>query len=384
MKRIVLIHYGELGLKGRNRGDFERKLIKNIAEKLKIPSHKFILYDKRIILPLVCQRIEEKRWVEELLTVSGIAWFALAWQVDPDLVEIEKITKKLALKILAKKTFAVRVKRANKNFSLSSIELEKKIGQQIVDQTGNHVNLKSPDITLFIEITDKAAYLFFEKVRGLGGLPTGTSGKILALLSGGIDSPVAAWLLAKRGAQTDLVHFSAFPPGKIKETKITRLYQILKNQLAKTQLYIIPYVYFQLEVLKLPDKFRRYEVLLFRRFMLKTAAALAKNTKAQALATGDNLGQVASQTLENLIVTDKEQEMSIFRPLIGFDKSEIINLAKKIGTYETSIEGYKDCCSLLHKQPVTAGKWETIEEAEGQLDMAGLIKNSLKDVLVIK
>jgi len=384
MDKVILIHYGELGLKGKNRHEFEKQLLKNIAEKLGTSSSHLILQNKRIILPLPCQGIKETELLNKLTTIPGIAWFSLAWKVTSQLSAIEKLTKKLALVRFGKKSFAVRVKRADKTFPLSSIELEKKLGQMIVEQTHAKVNLHSPDITLFVEITAEAAYVHLEKISGVGGLPIGTAGKVLALLSGGIDSPVAAWLMAKRGAQVDLVHFSALAPEKVKDSKIGQLQQGLRRYLGKTKLYILPYVHFQLAVSQLSNQFRRYEVLLFRRFMFQTAAVLAGQLKAMALVAGDNLSQVASQTLANLVVTDKNQTISIFRPLIGFDKQEIIAAAQKLGTYEISIQPYKDCCSLLHKQPIIVGKWEIIKAAEEQLNMEELIQVSLKEILILE
>jgi len=382
MTKVVLIHYGEIGLKKGNRREFEKKLINNIAEKLAISTQEVTLANKYLILPLPRQR-SEKIVSRKLREVFGIAWFAIARKVEPEIGVIKKETKTLAKQISQKDTFAVRVKRVDKKFPLSSIKAEKILGQIIVDQTRAKVDLVSPDKTFFVEVDQKSAFLFFNKTPGLGGLPVGTAGKVLVLFSGGIDSPAAAWLMAKRGVEADLIHFSALNPKQTAKSKIKKVYKELKKYLGESRLIIVPYIYFQLAVSNLPKEFIRYEVLLFRRFMLKTASLLAEKENYQALVLGDNLSQVASQTLDNLAVTDKDQDLPIFRPLLGYDKQEIISLAKRIGTYKPSIEKYKDCCSLLHKQPVIKGVWEILSRAEKQLKLDELVNISLKEMFVI-
>ena len=384
MSQIILIHYSEIGLKKGNRREFEKKLIDNIAEKLAISPQKITLANKYLILPLPRKmRASEKIISQKLRKVFGIAWFAIAHRVEPRIEAIKKETKKSAKQINQKETFAVRVKRVDKKFPLSSIKAEKILGQIIVDQTRAKVDLANPDKTFFVEVDQKSAFLFFNKIPGLGGLPVGTAGKVLVLFSGGIDSPVAAWLMAKRGVKADLIHFSALNSKQTAKSKIKKVYKELKEYLGESKLLIVPYIYFQLVVSHLPKEFIRYEVLLFRRFMLKTAFLLAEKENYQALVLGDNLSQVASQTLENLAVTDKGQNLPIFRPLLGYDKQEIIFLAKRIGTYQSSIEKYKDCCSLLHKQPIIKGKWEILSRAEKQLKLDKLVKTSLEKAFII-
>lgn len=379
---VLLIHYGELGLKGENRRDFVKKLKENIGTKLGIAANKIRVQSQRLLIPLPYGSREDG-YLSKLKEIFGIAWFTKAFKIKADLKELKKIALQLTKQIQPNESFAVRVKRANKQFPLSSIEVEKQIGQIVVDKVGLKVNLTSPDKTIFIEIVDSSIYVFWRKHRGLGGLPIGTSGRLLALFSGGIDSPVATWLAAKRGAAVDLVHFCAFPPDKIKDTKITLLHKCLQVYLGKNSLYVIPYVHFQLAISQLPRHFSRYEVLLFRRFMFKVAEELAGKIRAKGLVTGDNLSQVASQTLDNLAVTDRNRDLPVFRPLFGYDKQEIINLAKRIDTYKISIQKYKDCCSLLQKKPVIQGKWSKVSPAETQLDLSSLISQSLSEMVVI-
>lgn len=384
MEQVVLIHYGELGLKGENRRFFSDRLRRNIAGAGAIPSQTIRLNDQRLVMPLPHQGREAAVLLDKLRRVFGISWFAQAEEIEANDELLRKVAVQLAKQIQPGQSFAVRAKRSDKRYPLSSIEVDQKIGQIIGEATGAKVNLTEPDKTLFIEITADGIYLFWEKYRGLGGLPVGTSGRVLALFSGGIDSPVAAYLSAKRGATVDLIHFCAFPPERITQTKITTLHQQLQGFLGRTRLFVVPYVHFQLAVASLPAVNTRYEVLLFRRFMMQTGERLAQTIGAQALVTGDNLSQVASQTLENLAAIDRNRSLPVFRPLLGYDKQEIIALAKKIGTYETSIQPYKDCCSLLHKRPVTKGRWSVVEAAEAQLNVSQLIDQSLGEMLTIR
>lgn len=384
MEQVLLIHYGELGLKGENRRFFVDKLKKSIADKLAVSSRNIQVSDQRLLVSLPYQSGGEARLLTQLSQVFGIAWFAWAGKINADQVLLEKTVTKLANKIKKKDTFAVRVKRADKRYPLSSIKVEQKIGQILLDKTGATVNLTQPDKTLFIEIAAGMMYLFWERQQGLGGLPVGTSGKVLTLFSGGIDSPVAAWLMAKRGARVDLLHFCVFPPERIPKTKIVTLHRQLQLYLGQTRLYVVPYVHFQLAVSGLTPMYSRYEVLLFRRFMVQVAEQLAHKIEVQAIVTGDNLSQVASQTLENLAVVDRNRLLPVFRPLLGYDKQEIIALAKKIGTYETSIQPYKDCCSLLQRKPVTKGRWSVVEKAEAELDLAQLVNQSLKEMVILE
>lgn len=381
--RVLLIHYGELGLKGQNRGVFEKQLVSNLSAKLGLPQGKVKLAGRKIVVPLPYQGRAERVVYKQVNEVFGIAWFALAWKVVPDLVKLKLAVKKVAKHVSQKETFAVRVKRANKEFPAFSPELERVLGQIIRDETRAKVNLTSPDKTLFVEINTDGCYLFWDKQSGLGGLPVGTSGKVLALVSGGIDSPVAAYLMAKRGTSVVCLHFASVSPKQVKETKIFSLFNQLKRYLlAKPQLLVLPDIYFQLAIDNSPAKYRRYSSLLFRRFMLKSALALSPKFAAQALILGDSLGQVASQTLENIALVDRGISLPIFRPLLTFDKTEIVDLAKKIGTFEESIKPYKDSCSLGAKRPIIAGNLAMITKAETEIDWEGIIKETLKDLIV--
>jgi len=387
----ILIHYAEIGLKGKNRAFFENRLVGNIKEKFKsIKNTKVEKLRGRIILILPRRKISKKEVQRKLKKVFGIAWFAFARKTESKIKKIKTLVKQSAKKISSKETFAIRVKRADKNFSLQSSKAEQILGRLVENATKAKVDLTNPDKTLFLEINKKETYLFWKKIRGLGGLPVGVSGKVICLFSGGIDSVVAAYLLAKRGAKPVLVHFSAIPLQRVKKSKIIKIYEKIQEYIRQTKLYIVPYDYFQMSILDKdtpgvknpPPRGRdlRYEVLLFRRFMRKVAEKIAQKEKALGLVTGDNLGQVASQTLENLAIFDKGVGLPIFRPLLGYDKQEIVNLAKKIGTYELSILPYKDCCSIIQKNPITRGKWEVVAKLEKEIEMEKIVKQSLRDL----
>jgi len=387
----ILIHYAEIALKGKNRAFFERKLLENIKGKFEeIKDARVKKLRGRIILALPQQEIGKAEVKRRLKQVFGIAWFAFALRIESKLEKIKTLVKQSAQKISSKQTFAIRVKRADKSFPLQSSKVEQILGKLVEDITKATVNLTKPDKTLFLEINQEQTFVFWEKIKGLGGLPVGVSGKVICLFSGGIDSAVAAYLLAKRGAKPILVHFSAIPVQKVKKNKIIKIYKKLQKYIGETKLYIIPYDYFQLSLLEnsTPEVLRssprgwnpRYEVLLFRRFMRKVAEKIAQKEKAQAIVTGDSLGQVASQTLENLAIFDKGAGLPIFRPLLGYDKQEIVNLAKKIGTYQLSILPYKDCCSIIQKTPITRGKLDKIAKLEKEIEMEKIVERSLKDL----
>ena len=375
METTYVVHYAEIGLKGRNRASFEKKLIKNIAQKNGI--RKSWRLPGRILL-----RAERGL---DLSTVFGVAWWA---EVDRTLSDVEEIGSK-AIEVARhqmdrSKSFAVRAKVADKRFELNSHELEIELGQQVQDATGLDVNLTNPHLTLFIEITHSGALVFTEKKRGPGGLPVGVSGKVMGLFSGGMDSAVACYLMAKRGCRIELVHFYAMPQAReAHDAKIGKLAQRLKAFNASMGIHYMPYHRFQIATSGLPKMLRRHELVVFRRFMARAAEMLAHRQRARALFSGDNLGQVASQTLENMIAVDQSISMPMFRPVIGFDKIEITDHAKRIGVYELSIGSYKDCCSLISRHPATRANYNVIDAIEAEIDVDTILEETLRDTFFI-
>ena len=411
-KQYIICHYDEIGLKGKNRSFFEKILINNIKYAFKKTLNIKVFAKQisgRIIINLnftqssstssLCappsgahneynensEKIEQtlKQTIEQTLkNVFGLAYFTFAISVEQDM----EIIKNKALKILQEKdfkSFRITTKRSKKDFNLTSQQINEQVGAFIVEKLNKRVDLENADIEIYIEIVDNFAFLYTEKFEAQGGLPVGASGKIVSLLSGGIDSPVATYLMLKRGALPILIHFHSTPftsPTSIEKTK--KLTQILnKFYPTNTKLYLIPFAKAQKEIMiKVPEKLR---LILYRRVMLRISEQIAKQEKALALVTGDALGQVASQTLENMSVIEEASSLPVLRPLIGFDKKEIIAKAETIGTYKTSILPHEDCCSLfLPKHPETKAKIQEVLEAEKNFDIQKIIQKTLEKTVV--
>jgi len=381
----VICHYSEIGLKGKNRRFFEEKLIENIKRVLKPAHFAFVKrISGRILVKLTKEGTKnEKEIMESLKNVFGIAYFAFA---DSAPQKINKIQEK-ALELLRGKkfkTFKISTQRSKKEFPLTSQKVNEKVGAHIVKKLKAKVNLGKPNITCFIEIVEKYAFLYLKKIKGLGGLPVSVSGKAVVLLSGGIDSPVAAFLGMKRGIRVIFLHFHAYPhTDEASIEKVKKIVKLLNKYQQNSKLYLIPFAKIQEEILrKTPAKLR---VILYRRFMLRIAAQICKKEKALAIFTGESVGQVASQTLENIKVIEESVRLPIFRPLIGQDKEEIINKAKEINTFEISILPYQDCCArFLPKHPETRAKLGEVLGAEKRLNIENLIEEAIKKSSVEK
>ncbi len=355
----IIIHYSEIALKGKNRAYFENKLIQNIKKALNAQKT-YKRYGK-----IICETKNTEKAEEILKKIPGIALFSFAEQTELNINKIKKTAEKL-IKKEKTKTFTIKTKRSNKQFPLTSPQINKQIAQHIEKTTGKTGQLKKAQTTLYIEIGEKNAYLYTQKHKGTGGLPTGTSGKIISMLSGGIDSPTASYMLMKRGAKIIFAHFynEKIQKNRKKIEELTK--QLTKYQL-QSKLYLIKFGELQQELIKkIPSKLR---MIVYRRYMIKIANKIAQKEKAKAITTGDNLGQVASQTLQNLKCAYDATKIPILTPLIGMNKEEIMQTAKKIGTYETSIKKYKDCCSyLIAQHPETNANLQQIKELEKQID----------------
>jgi len=376
---IAVIHYSEIALKGKNRSFFENKLVNNIITSLKKNNIRFESVSKEESR-ILCFFNDEKTNVEKALKyVFGIKYFAFVEQVKSEVDEI--INKSIEL-IKDKKSISLITKRADKRFPINSLELNIKIGEQ-ANNLGIKIDFKNAEQKLFIEILSKNTYLYTEKISGIGGLPVGSSGKVLVLLSGGIDSNLAAWLLMKRGCNVDFLHFHTFPQNKIVlTTKIKKIVETLNSYQIKSRLYLVPYHNYQILTEGKIDQ--RLDLVVFKNFILRTAQELALKEDHKAIVTGDSLGQVASQTLQNIASTSNQVSILILRPLIGFDKDEIIEMTKKIGTYEESIKDYKDCCSIVAKKPLTSVSVEKIQKALSQIDMNEVIQKTISEIEVFE
>ncbi|MBH0203554.1 MAG: tRNA 4-thiouridine(8) synthase ThiI [Nitrospira sp.] len=380
--RCAIAHYHELALKGRNRDYFEQRLIQNIRTALKdVGVRQVQNLRSRIRIDLPPEASPEV--VRDRLTrVCGIANFSLSRVIplqiaNPDLAALAAAAVE-EINATSCRTFRVTAKRADKRLTLTSMDIEKAVGATVCEQTGKTVNLKSPDVTIYIELLSKEAYCATNKIEGPGGMPVGVSGKVACLISGGIDSPVAAYRMIKRGCQASFVHFSGRPlVSRASEDKVRELVQTLTAYQYVSRLYVIPFGEIQREiVLSTPAPFR---VVLYRRMMLRIAEELARKEQCWGVVTGDSLGQVASQTPENLTVVEEAAELPILRPLIGMDKREIIDEAKQIRTYDTSIEPDQDCCKLFTPpHPSTKTRIDDLRKVERSLDIAQLVKQGLE------
>ena len=383
---VILCHYGEIGLKGKNRGFFEKKLQENIRKALNRfapDTFKSIgrMYGRLIIRLNDHGQNEIESITAVLKNVCGLVYFAPAIKTVQDM---ETITK-LAEKIMTSgkyATFRVTARRTDKDFPISAQKINEDVGAAILAVTGKKVNLSNPEKICFIDVVDKRAFLYTERIHGQGGLPVGVSGKVLSLLSGGIDSPVAAYYAMKRGAAVSFVHFHSVPyTNEASIEKVREMIEKLQVFQQKITLFLVELASIQKEVMVLTAE--KYRIILYRRFMVRIAEALAKKQRTGALLTGDSLGQVASQTLENMSVIEEAISMPLLRPLIGFDKLEIINKARAIDTYDISILPDQDCCALfVPKHPATKARLKDIFIEEEKLNVDDLVQEAVANIKI--
>lgn len=379
--RCAIVHYHELALKGRNRDYFEQRLTENIRKVLRDMGAKRIenLRSRiRIVLP---DNAIKREVIERLTRVFGIANFLIANAVPLDLAKpnLEELNTGIgkALQGRSFENFRVTAKRADKRLTLTSMDVERAVGKYVCDSTGKKVKLTDPDLTIYVELLAREAYYSIEKVQGPGGMPVSTSGKVACLISGGIDSPVAAYRMMKRGCQAVFVHFSGRPlMSRASEDKVRELVQTLTPYQYDSRLHIVPFGEIQREIVAHAPA--AYRVVLYRRLMVRIAGELARREQCWGLVTGDSLGQVASQTPENLSVIEEAAELPMLRPLIGMDKIEITEQAERIGTFTTSIEPDQDCCSLFTPpHPSTRTRIDDIRKVEQHFDISALVKQGL-------
>lgn len=384
MDKVLSVSVGEIALKGLNRRYFEDKLISQLKSSLKEVQHGRIYKEQgKIYIESDGDDLEEI--INRVKKIFGIVHISPCIRVAKD---IEKL-KKAVIEVMRNKkeegsvkTFKVETNRVDKQFPLKSPEVSRQMGAVILKNVeGLSVDVNNPDIYVYIDIKGHI-YVYTDKIKGYGGLPVGTNGKGLLLLSGGIDSPVAGFLMAKRGVEISAIHFHSYPfTSERAEEKVKTLAKILSSYTGKIKMYSVNILDIQKEInQKCPED---QMTILSRRFMMRIAERVAIDNEIDALITGESLGQVASQTMQSLAVTNASVSLPIFRPLIGLDKTEIIEIAKDIETYETSILPYDDCCTLfLPKHPVTKPRLMDIEESEKNLDVEELINKALETMTV--
>lgn len=378
----ILIRYNEIYLKGKNRSSFERMLLGNIKTQLSEFDFNLQRMPGRILLEEY-SKSDETRIVTALKRVMGIYSVSI---VKTCVAKFSEIAKLAVQESVAGKTFRVTAKRADKTFPMNSGELAAKIGAYILEQFPDlKVDLTSPESVIHVEIRENnTAYVYSNIIRCEGGLPVGCSGKGLLMLSGGIDSPVAGYMMARRGMQIEGLHFYSYPYTSMQaKEKVITLSELLKQYTLTLPLMVVPFTEIQDAIHKCcKDEFM---VILMRRMMMRIANEVAAKRGLQTIITGENLAQVASQTIESIAVTNQLAAFPVMRPLIGFDKIDIIEAAKKIGTFDTSILPYEDCCTIfLPKRPVIKPKLAEVEKEEAKLSIDALIRGAVENIEYIE
>lgn len=385
MQWLLAVSFGEIFLKGRNRNTFYKTATNNIKRNIKDIGYED-MYSESSKLYIKADRKDFDRLTEEIKKVFGIVYISEVVKCEKTLEDISKTSKEM-IKYYEKEkdlTFKVESKRTDKSFSLTSPELNAKIGADILKEYNDlRVDIHNPDFTVFIDVKS-SAYIYIKRTRGLGGLPLGSSGEGLLLLSGGIDSPVAGFMMAKRGMNINAIHFHSYPfTSKRAHQKAMDLAKILSKYTGKMTVYSINLA----EIYKAISKNcpRRETTILSRRFMMRIASKISEKYEYQALITGESLGQVASQTIESMSVINESSKYPILRPLIAMDKKDIIEISEKIGSYEKAIEPYDDCCSIFAPDsPVTKPKLKYIERSEENLDIENLEDETINNMEIIE
>ncbi len=387
LKEILLIKNGELALKGLNRGTFEAVLVKNLRYRLrKLGQFTIRKAQSTIYIEPTTPDADLDAAVDAVSRVFGIAGFSRACVTEKDMNAIgEAAIGYLETELYGASTFKVESKRADKAFPFTSPEISREIGGKILEHYPHlRVDVHNPDITVYVEIRDFGAYVHAPQLPGAGGMPVGTGGKCGILISGGIDSPVAAYMMAKRGIELTGIHFASPPyTSERAEQKVIDLLKQVSTYAGRIPLHIVPFTHIQEEIQRnCPEE---YFTLIMRRFMMRLACRIAKTQGCGALITGESVGQVASQTIPALACTDAVTDLPMFRPVIGMDKEEIVRISRKIGTFDISIQPFEDCCTVFTpRHPCTRPKVDAVAKAESVLDVDGLVEEALADVRVIR
>jgi len=374
----LLVHYSEIALKGENRNFFEKLLVSNLRKALGKNAGRVYRRYGRIVCDL---NNEDIKLIME--KVPGVASFSFAVRTGLDIEEMKKASLD-ALKNREFLTFGVAAKRSNKQFKKTSKQINEILGKHIIEKLGKNVDLDDPDARLYVEVCEKEAFVYCKKHPGIGGLPVGASSKLLCSLSGGIDSPVASYLMMKRGCKIVFVHI--YNKTQVNEGLLSKIKSIVKQLTGfqlHSKLYIVPFEKIQKEIIMNVQS--QLRMIIYRRFMLRIINHIAKKERIKGIVTGDSIGQVASQTVENLRCIHDASELPVFSPLIGMNKDETIKIARKIGTYELSTIPYPDCCSfMIAKHPATRAELNKIIEAENKIkNQEELIRESVEKANVI-
>ena len=372
-RHLFIVRFGETALKGKNKSYFEKKLVDRVKKILRKFSGVDVYREEGLVFVSANSENSQEELVGEISKVFGISSiYETAVNFMRNLIEKESV-----------RTFKVEAKRADKNFPVKSPEIARLVGGEVLKGCKVlKVDVRNPQVCLHVDVRRDKAYIYRKKIQGYGGLPLGTNGKGMLLLSGGIDSPVAGWMMAKRGMSIEAIHFHSYPyTSRRAQEKVEELARQISIYCGDFKLHIVNLLPVQEEIIKTcPEE---ETTILVRRFMMKIAEKVGEQTGAKTLITGESLGQVASQTTESIVCTDQSVAMPVLRPLIAMDKVDIMDVAKKIGTYETSILPYEDCCTVfLPKHPVTRPKLESILHSEEKLNVDKLVAEAMKNVQI--
>lgn len=379
MRELLLVRFGEIFLKGLNRPYFMKELVKKVRYAVQAVNGQVWLHDSRVF---VSDYTDQEECIRRVTKVFGVHSVCPAVEMEKE--DFSAIyAQASAMMAGLTGTFKVYARRSDKHYPMDSGEINRELGGYILQRHPQlRVDVHAPDHKLNVEIRDKA-YLYVRVVPAVGGMPVGTNGRATLLLSGGIDSPVAGWMIAKRGVKINAVHFHSYPytSDRAKE-KVLDLARILSESCCGIRVHIVPFTRIQMEIHeKCPEE---YTTLIMRRCMMRIAERIARRTESMALITGESIGQVASQTMEALNVTDSVVSMPVFRPLIGSDKEEIIEVARRIGTFETSSLPYEDCCTVFTpRHPATHPKMEKIDLGESRMDLEALLTEAVENTEVV-
>ena len=385
---IFIVRCGEVALKGMNKPYFERMLVERIKKNVKQFAGVDVRRHEGLIYVRADKSIDREQLLKQIGKVFGVATISPAVEAPSNLDAIGEEAVKYMLDLIETKgikTFKVEAKRADKNFPVKSPEIGRIIGAKVlIGCKVLKVDVHNPDVHLFVDVRHDKSYIYQQKIAGFGGLPLGTNGKGMVLLSGGIDSPVAAWMMAKRGMLIEAVHFHSYPyTSQRAQEKVEDLARIVASYCGNFKMHVINLLPIQEQIVQnCPEE---ETTILVRRFMMRIAEKIAEKNGGMMLITGENLGQVASQTAEALVVTDACVKMPVMRPLIAMDKVDIMDKAEEIGTFETSIQPYEDCCTVfLPKHPSTKPKLDRIIESESKLDVDQLVEEAVASEEIVQ
>lgn len=384
MNKLVLVKYApEIFLKGLNRNKFEKKLKNNITKKLKDVEHQIVLDQGRWFIK--SNDLDEV--VDRVRRVFGVQEVSIVTEIEGTLDNIKEEALRRVKESNAK-TFKIETNRANKNFPKNSMEISREVGGYVLSNLGDNVSvdIHKPECKVQVEIREGSTYVFTndDRVKGVGGLPYGMNGSTMLMLSGGIDSPVAGYLMAKRGVELNCIYYHSHPyTSERAKDKVKDLAKILAKYTEKVNLFVVPFTEIQMKII---EKCREDELtIIMRRFMMRCACYLSEKRGIQSVSTGESIGQVASQTMEGLVVSSDVADRPVFRPLISMDKEDIIDIAKDIDTFETSILPYEDCCTIfVPKHPKTKPRVLEIRKSEEALDIDTLVEKAINEMEVYK